>query len=131
MSTQLTIEAIDQVIEAGHAHANSEWRRVALESVRLLSNTREFFTTDEVWELLEPTGFTTSDPRALGGVMRAARAAGYIKPTLDMKKSQRPGCHYRPITIWISLRASVLPRSANRGHMVVNVDNIPREAYVA
>jgi hypothetical protein len=102
MSTQLTIDAIDQVIEAGLEHANAEWRRVALATVRLIADTREFFTTDDVWALLDATGFTTSDPRAMGGVMRTAKAQGFAAPTSMMEKSRRPECHYRLITVWAS-----------------------------
>lgn len=130
MTRQLTIDDVDQAITAGVEHANAEWRRVALATVRLVADTRPWFTTDDVWELLEPTGFTTSDPRAMGGIMRMAKANGFAKPTAMTRKSTRAECHYRPITVWMS-RISETMHSNTASAMVVDFDNLPKNPGAA
>lgn len=102
MTTQLTIEAIDQVIEATLDIANAQWRRHALASVEMLAMLHARITSDDVWQLLDGIGCATVEPRSMGGIMRTAAAKGWIEATGDYAISQRPECHKRPVRVWAS-----------------------------
>lgn len=101
--------AIQQVDE----HADMEWKHLAKSVVRSLAITREEFTTDAVWYLLEQTtAATTHEPRALGAVMRAAASDRIIVATDRTVESVRVANHRRPVRIWRSL---IYPRTG-RNH---------------
>lgn len=57
------------------------------------------FTSDRLWwevkHLPEPR-----NPKAMGGVMRAAKKKGIAVQTGEYIKSTRPACHRRPIPVW-------------------------------
>ena len=77
------------------------WRIEAEEAVVTLAKRLPEFTTDEVWDLIEAA--PPSEPRALGHVMTAMAARGWIRATDRVRKSRRPECHSRPVQIWESL----------------------------
>ncbi len=47
IATQLTLE---DAIEAVNAHANDDWKKIALDKVWLLCETRATFTADDFWK---------------------------------------------------------------------------------
>lgn len=102
-ATQLSLDAIDQAVDASLEHAQAEWRRHALRSVELLAMIHSRFTADDVWELLDGIGCGTPEPRAMGGIMRTAAAHLWIHATGDYATSKRPECHGRPVRVWASL----------------------------
>jgi hypothetical protein len=97
---QLRDAALLQVDE----HADASWKQAALDCVRQLAQTRNTFTTDDVWDALRATPEMTHEPRALGAIMRRAQAAGLIAPTDEWRPSKRPVCHASPKRVWMSLR---------------------------
>lgn len=92
--------ALQQVEQA----ADAAWLAAAKNVVWQLIKEGEGFTTDHVWERLDALGVHTHEPRALGAVMRAAARAGWISNTGSYFKSGRPGCHSRPIPLWLPKR---------------------------
>lgn len=85
-------------------HADMDWRIEASKIVRHLARTREKFTTDAVWYLLEQfTDVSTHEPRAMGPIMLAAAKHGMIQATDQTVKSVRAVNHQRPIQVWRSL----------------------------
>ncbi len=73
-------EAFDEAAEAvqrAGAHADRQWRDIALEKVRNLAIVLPELTTDNVWLALSETMAITHEPRALGAIMlQASRSAG-------------------------------------------------------
>ena len=85
-------------------HADHDWKVEAARIVRYLASTREEFTTDAVWYLLEQfTDVSTHEPRAMGPIMLAAAKNGQIRATDRTTKSVRVVNHMRPIQVWRSL----------------------------
>lgn len=85
-------------------HADQDWKTEAARIVRYLAETREEFTTDAVWFLLD--GFTdvsTHEPRAMGPIMSNAARHHLIRATDRTTKSVRVVNHMRPIQVWRSL----------------------------
>lgn len=97
---RLKKEAIDRV-----EMASTPWVEIALACIRKISKEKEFFTSDDIWEGLVRRGINCkpSDPRAMGAALRAAATIGLCERTDRTKKSIRPECHRRPLTIWRGL----------------------------
>lgn len=87
-------------IEQAEAHADIKWKRAAYQAVINLANVRTFFTTDQVWEVLEKKGLSTHEPRALGAIMQQAKRNGVIESTGQYVQSHRRECHSRPIPVY-------------------------------
>lgn len=76
----------------------------ALDVVKRLAEDQPDLATDEIWEALHQMDADLApEPRALGGVMRQAKAAGWIIRTSRTRPSQLPQQHRRPLAIWRSL----------------------------
>ena len=97
--------ARDEAIERGWRNAAEQFREYVLQAIVVLSETRDSFTTDDVWAYLggEP-GDLTHDTRALGGAMIKAKGLGLIRPTDRFVNSNRVACHRRPVRVWESLK---------------------------
>lgn len=83
-------------------HANQNWVRIATNVICDLAFSRQSFTTDDVWTVLETAypSVTTQEPRALGPLMRSAARQGLIRATGGYIPSTRPACNARPIMVW-------------------------------
>lgn len=97
--------ARDQAIEAIDEATSEEWKRKALEAVRIVAAQRAEFTTDPVWYVLEKQMNVPApkDPRAMGPLMRKATTLNICATTDRTVKSVRAECHRRPITVYRSL----------------------------
>jgi len=84
-------------------HADAAWKTEAKGIVRYLAQTKEEFTTDAVWFLLDKFPGVTHEPRAMGPIMRWAATSGLIRATDRTTKSVRVVNHSRPIQVWRSL----------------------------
>ncbi|MFV8984672.1 hypothetical protein [Serratia fonticola] len=75
------------------------WAKAAYEVLVKVATLNQEFTPDDIWEagLEKP-----SEARALGGVMRRARAEGLIEKTGRVKPTTQPESHGTDITIWKS-----------------------------
>jgi hypothetical protein len=93
-------QARDEAMERADRHANQEWRRVAALAIRRVAALGVPFTADEVWAVLERTGFSTHDRRALGPLMKAAVSDGLIQPTGAFRPTRRPTNHCRPLRVY-------------------------------
>lgn len=98
-------EQPDAAIAEAEAHADERWFAQALAVVRVLALRGEPFTTDDVWARLERMETSTHEPRAMGAVMRRAKAAGLCRPTDDYRPSVRPEHHRGPVRVWVSARS--------------------------
>jgi len=78
------------------------WRALALSIVRELAASQRAFSTDDVWSRLEALP-KPPEPRALGAVMTAARAQGFVTKSPFVVISQRAECHSRPVAVWLSV----------------------------
>jgi hypothetical protein len=87
-------------------HANDHWKHLAYDAVRQLARTRQWFTTDDVWQLLAASNAATREHRAMGPVMLRAAKAGLIAKTDRVLPTTRPSANCRPVAIWLSTSAS-------------------------
>jgi hypothetical protein len=87
-------------------HANDHWKQLAYEAVQQLARTRQWFTTDDVWQVLATSDAATHEHRAMGAVMRRAAKAGLIAKTDRVLPTTRPCANCRPVAIWHSALAS-------------------------
>ena len=90
---QLALEGIGRARDG----ADPEWYAAAMRAVRRRVGE---FTTDDVWQELDGFGYVTSEPRAMGAVMRQAALDGVVVATDRYRKSIRPECHARPVRVW-------------------------------
>lgn len=91
--------------------AGDVWKEQAVAVIRLVAETHQKFTTDQVWELLsDPPG---GERRAITGAMNAAAAAGFCRP-LEQGVSDRPERHKGFVTIWASLVYQGRPAISSR-----------------
>jgi len=96
----VTNEAIDR---AGN-HADPDWKMEAQLALEAVIATYDYFTTDDVWQLLDERDVhSTHEPRAMGALIREQQRLRRITPTGRYKKSSRIECHKRPVMIWETL----------------------------
>ena len=89
-------------MEAAYQYADVDWKKIASDALRKCAETMPEFTSDDVWEIINKTGITTSENRAYGAIVQAAHRAGIIQPTPNFIQSKRPQVHKNPIRIWQS-----------------------------
>ena len=94
--------ARDEAIDRVEANANDEWLAKARQAVLWLAHNRDEWTTDDMWSLLDGCGVHTSEPRAMGAVMRWAARSGLVSKTDRVVNSRRAECHARPVAVWKS-----------------------------
>jgi hypothetical protein len=95
--------ARDAAMDAVERAADSEWKRKAWEAFVYVAKRRKAFTTDAVWYMLQEWKVSAPrEPRAMGPMVSRARREGICEVTGDMKKSERVGCHRRPIEVYRS-----------------------------
>lgn len=92
-------DATTAAVDLAYAGAPPGWADRALLVVERLAREHFRFTTDSVWDHIE----APPEPRALGGVMRRAVAAGWIQQTDAFEKSMRGERHRAPMRVWQSL----------------------------
>lgn len=90
----------DKAVALAGSHANPDWNREAEATVSILCKRGQDFTTDDVWQLMEQTGLTTREPRALGAIIRKLAKDRLIYQTGGYRKSLRKECHRRPLAVW-------------------------------
>ena len=83
--------------------ADPEWKAEAFLCLCRVARVNRLFTTDDIWDLLDPTGATTRDNRAMGPLMNKAAALGLAAKAGGEVPTKRPSAHRRPIPIWRSL----------------------------
>jgi hypothetical protein len=92
-------EAIKQVEE----HADAEWLGLAVRAIRYTAKHQSYFTTDDVWDLMETYGIKgPREPRAMAVAIRRAQDEGIIRRTDDYTSSNRKESHARPKRVWSS-----------------------------
>lgn len=90
----------DRAVHYAGAFAEPEWYRAAEYALEVLIRRGNNFTTDELHKELQNYEVSTHEPRALGAIIRQASKNGLIRSTGQFKKSTRPECHRRPVSIW-------------------------------
>lgn len=93
----VTEKAVDQ----SYQNADSQWREMALQCVKVVCEKHDTFTMNEVRALVQMSPLKTHDNRAMGGVMKTARARGWFAPTGESIPSVVG--HKVHIQIWKSL----------------------------
>lgn len=88
----------DESITRAGAAAPDDWIIDARRILRAIAATGREFTTDDLWERTA----SPPEPRAMGAVIRWGVDQGLIRDTGRSRKSRRPECHARPVTIWTS-----------------------------
>lgn len=89
----------DEAIDRVEAHAPEDWNVAAYQAVLRVARQLQEFTTDDVWQALAAY---PNERRAIGATMRDAARTGVCSNTGRVVKSQRAGCHRRPVTVWLS-----------------------------
>lgn len=91
----------DKAMKNGEANAHDSFREAVTRAIGFLSVSGKTFNADDVWETIEKhfkiKGFS-SDPRALGGVLKNLQNAGLIQTTGQWTPSRRR--HGAPIMNW-------------------------------
>ena len=96
-------QARDEAIERVEANADSGWLDLAVRAIRYTAKHSHYFTTDDVWDLMEHYGLKgPREPRAMAAAMARAQAEGIIRPTSDYSASARKVSHARPKRVWAS-----------------------------
>lgn len=103
MSAQLSIDdalrARADALAAVDAHADPDWKALALAAVRRVCELREDFHVDDIWTLTDLP--STREDRALGPIMLKAARLGYCRKTDRVRPSARSNGAGKPV--WISL----------------------------
>lgn len=93
----------DDAIKRGYDAASARWQKHLDDAIRYTASILPEFTTDDIWDYFETAEITVPDEtRSLGGAMKRAQAAGWIRPTDRVINSERPRCHRRPVRVWQS-----------------------------
>lgn len=99
-ATRLTEAAIKQAEE----NADTEWQKLAWQTLKTVAESRPEFTTDQLWAILDTyPNIKTHEPRAMGGIMRRAIKHGWVQKTGRYVETNRPIAHKKPIAVWKSL----------------------------
>lgn len=93
------IQARDEAIERVDAHANTDWKAAAWNALLTVAERRRPFTTQDVWDAIDPN-CTTHEPRAMGALIQQAHRAGICRPTDRWVQSTRVVAHARPMRVW-------------------------------
>lgn len=108
MTDQLSLEdaiaARDKGIQQAEDHAHQQWLDVAYNAIVTLAQQKDTFTADDLWRIIDWTGATTHEPRAMGAVVKRAVRDGIIEPTGSYVKSARKVNHARPQPVYRGLR---------------------------
>lgn len=90
----------DKKIESVTLNATTEFHEIVREIVMTIILIHNHFTADDVWEEFEkrPPRGLSSDPRALGGVLKIMAKEGFIRATGSWQPSKRR--HAAPIMVW-------------------------------
>lgn len=91
----------DEGIRRGYDAADEAWKLKAEEILVDVAIERHFFTSDTIMLRLSKFNVHTHDPRAMGGVITSARAAGWIK-RFGTGSSVRRARHRGLVTVWES-----------------------------
>lgn len=110
IESQMTI---DEALIAVEIAADPEWFATCEEAVRTLAKRNDRFTTDDVWDLLDGSGVSTKEPRAMGAVVRKIAAEGVIASTGEYWLSRRPESHRRPMRVWRGTDTTTMRRMSD------------------
>ena len=99
------IAARDRAMEQVVQNADAEWWTAALQCVTDVALRKTFFTTDDVWDVIDqqPALWQGLERRAMGPLMRRACREMLCQPTLEYQNGRRPVAHCRPIRVYVSL----------------------------
>ena len=101
-TSQVTARAVNRSGD----NANPLWKNEVRHAIAYCIRNLGEFTSDDVWAYLKNNGTaTTAEPRALGSLIREAKADGLIVATGKYRQSNRPECHQNPKMIWQTVRA--------------------------
>lgn len=92
----------DEAIRRVSAHAEPDWKSLAVEIGYELAGRRSTFTSEDISDLIPPH-VTTHEPRAMGAVMTRLRRAKVIAPTDEFVMARSRVGHGRPSRVWESL----------------------------
>ena len=97
-------QARDEALADVRDHAAREWVHYAELALHAICFTNETFTSAMVWNVLRARHpfVKTSDPRAMGAVMKRA-SGNWCEPTDRTAPSDNRVSHGRRLTIWRSL----------------------------
>jgi hypothetical protein len=88
----------DHAIDRVEENADALWLAVAYNAVLDCARLHPWgFTTDDVWARI---GGPPREPRAMGAVMRRAKADGVIVPLDEWRLTARASAHRRPCRVW-------------------------------
>lgn len=93
--------ALDSALATVEDAACDVWKESAWMVLVNLAMRGNEFTTDAVWLMLSEWRIPPPrEPRAMGAMVRRAVRVGLIEGTGRMVKSERVGCHRRPVVVY-------------------------------
>lgn len=97
-------QARDAAIAQVEAHTEPDWQEAALRAVRRVAKKMEYFTTDDIWRVLEDWETPAPhEPRAMGALMVKVGKDRIAIPTEEYRSSERVVHHRGPVRVWRSL----------------------------
>lgn len=94
-------ELRDEGMARADAHADPDWKHMAVRAFIKVSYGMKEFTTDDVWKVLDDWGVDTPhEPRAMGPIVRSLMREGLIEPVGRRVKSTIPRGHCRPVEVY-------------------------------
>ena len=94
-------ELRDEAMARVEAHADPDWKHMAVRAFMKVAYGSDEFTTDDVWRQLEEWEVPAPhEPRAMGPIVRSLVTQGVIEPVGRRKKSALPQGHCRPVEVY-------------------------------
>lgn len=102
--------AADDGIARADAHANEEFKNIALECLKAVAAQKRVFCSDDIAEVMQNVTVATHEKRVMGSIIRKAVKLGYCEPyicphcqTHVTRKTKQNTSHAHPIHFWRSL----------------------------
>ena len=84
-------------------HAADDWVDEMRDGIQRVARRQARLTSDDLWVEVGPDAIGRGNPSALGSVFRSVARDGVIELTSDLRESQRPAHHRKPLRVWRSL----------------------------
>lgn len=92
----------EEAIQRVEHNADGDWKAVAYSTGLRLAQSRETFTSEDIFDAMPPT-VSTHEPRAMGAVIRALKRDGIVAATDRFVTSTSLVGHGRPSRVWRSM----------------------------
>lgn len=82
---QVIKEITQNAVHTAYVNADDPWKEYAMHCLATVARNMPYFTVADVRPHVEASRYRTHDKRAMGGVIQAARAIGWIEPSGEQR----------------------------------------------